>query len=177
MAPEYVIDGSFSMKSDVFSFGILVLEIICGKKNIGLYHIEKNLNLVGHAWTTWKAGEALELIDLNMKESCVISEVLRCLHISLLCVQQYPENRPSMASVILMLESHIELVQPKEHGFFPRNVPIGKDLCSSQKDPSSTNDPSCMRDTRQRTAGPFKPVIWGTGLKGHVFNAPVQVAD
>ncbi|KAL2327896.1 hypothetical protein Fmac_021323 [Flemingia macrophylla] len=140
MAPEYVVDGLFSMKSDVFSFGILVLEIICGKRNRGLYHKNKNLNLVGHAWTTWKDGKALELIDPNMKESYVISEVLRCLHISLLCVQQYAEDRPTMTSVILMLESHMELVEPKEHGFIPRNVSIEEYLCSSQKDTSSTND-------------------------------------
>ncbi|KAL2327885.1 hypothetical protein Fmac_021312 [Flemingia macrophylla] len=48
MAPEYAVDGLFSIKSDVFSFGILVLEIICGKRNRGLYHTDKNLNLVGH---------------------------------------------------------------------------------------------------------------------------------
>ncbi|KAL2327893.1 hypothetical protein Fmac_021320 [Flemingia macrophylla] len=140
MAPEYAVDGLFSIKSDVFSFGILVLEIICGKRNRGLYHADKNLNLVGHAWSTWKARKAIELIDPNMKESCVISEVLRCLHISLLCVQQYPEDRPTMASVILMLESHMELVEPKEHGFIPRNVPNEEDLPSSEKDTSLTND-------------------------------------
>ncbi|KAL2327897.1 hypothetical protein Fmac_021324 [Flemingia macrophylla] len=140
MAPEYAVDGLFSMKSDVFSFGVLVLEIICGRRNRRLYHTYKNLNLVGHAWTTWKGGKALELIDPNIKEACVISDVLRCLHISLLCVQQYPEDRPTMASIILMLESHMELVEPKEHGFIPRNVSVEKDLHSSQKDTSSTNN-------------------------------------
>ncbi|KAL2327890.1 hypothetical protein Fmac_021317 [Flemingia macrophylla] len=145
MAPEYVVDGLFSIKSDVFSFGILVLEIICGKRNRGLYHAYKNLNLVDHAWSTWKARKAIELIDPNMKESCVISEVLCCLHINLLCVQQYPEDRPTMASVILMLESHMELVKPKEHGFIPRNVPDEEDLPSSKKDTSSTNDTNSKR--------------------------------
>ncbi|KAK7405123.1 hypothetical protein VNO78_06319 [Psophocarpus tetragonolobus] len=48
MAPEYAVDGSFSVKSDVFSFGILVLEILCGKKSRGLYHTDESLNLVGH---------------------------------------------------------------------------------------------------------------------------------
>ncbi|KAL2326405.1 hypothetical protein Fmac_025463 [Flemingia macrophylla] len=140
MAPEYALDGLFSTKSDVFSFGILVLEIICGKRNRGFYHIDKNVNLVSHAWTTWKVGKALELIDPTMKESCVIFEVLRFLHISLLCVQQYPEDRPTMASVNFMLNSHMELVEPKEHGFIPRNVMVEEDLRSSQKNKRSTND-------------------------------------
>lgn len=48
MAPEYAIDGQFSIKSDVFSFGILLLEIISGKKNKGFYHMNHDLNLIGH---------------------------------------------------------------------------------------------------------------------------------
>ncbi|TKY66645.1 G-type lectin S-receptor serine/threonine-protein kinase SD1-1 [Spatholobus suberectus] len=139
MAPEYAVDGLFSVKSDVFSFGILVLEIVCGKRNRGRYHTDESLNLVGHAWTLGKAGRALELIDLNMEESCVISEGLRCIHVSLLCVQKYPEDRPTMTTVILMLESHMELVEPKEHGFISRNVVSEVDLPSNWKDTSSSN--------------------------------------
>ena len=48
MAPEYASDGLFSVKSDVFSFGILVLEIISGKKNRGFFQQDHNLNLTGH---------------------------------------------------------------------------------------------------------------------------------
>lgn len=48
MSPEYAIDGLFSMKSDVFSFGVMVLEIVSGKKNRGFSHPEHDLNLLGH---------------------------------------------------------------------------------------------------------------------------------
>jgi hypothetical protein len=48
MAPEYAIEGLFSIKSDVFSFGILLLEIVSGKKNRGFYHSDHSLNLIGH---------------------------------------------------------------------------------------------------------------------------------
>ncbi|KAL9277146.1 hypothetical protein ACSQ67_025303 [Phaseolus vulgaris] len=139
MAPEYAVDGLFSVKSDVFSFGILLLEIVCGKKNRGFYHTDGSLNLVGHAWTLWKKGRAMELVDSNKMESCIIAEVLRCLHVSLLCVQQYPEDRPTMASVILMLETQMELVEPKEHGFISRNVLAEEDLRLNSKDTSSSN--------------------------------------
>jgi hypothetical protein len=48
MAPEYAIDGLFSVKSDVFSFGILLLEILSGKRNRGVFHSDQSLNLIGH---------------------------------------------------------------------------------------------------------------------------------
>lgn len=48
MSPEYAVDGHFSVKSDVFSFGVLVLEIVSGKKNRGFYHPDHNHNLLGH---------------------------------------------------------------------------------------------------------------------------------
>lgn len=48
MAPEYAIDGLYSIKSDVFSYGVLVLEIITGKRNRGFCHPDHHLNLLGH---------------------------------------------------------------------------------------------------------------------------------
>ncbi|KAG5149668.1 hypothetical protein JHK82_016549 [Glycine max] len=114
MAPEYAVDGQFSIKSDVFSFGILLLEIVCGNQNKALSHENQALNIVGYAWTLWKEQNALQLIDSSIKDSCVISEVLLCIHVSLLCVQQYPEDRPTMTSVIQMLGSEMDMVEPKE---------------------------------------------------------------
>ncbi|KAK1582655.1 hypothetical protein Q3G72_017012 [Acer saccharum] len=77
MAPEYASDGLFSVKSDVFSFGILLLEIVSGKKNRGFYHPEHDLNLIGQAWKLWKEGNPLELIDSVFGESCNLSEAVR----------------------------------------------------------------------------------------------------
>ena len=48
MSPEYAMDGKFSVKSDVFSFGVLMLEIITGKKNRGFYHSNEDMNLLGN---------------------------------------------------------------------------------------------------------------------------------
>ncbi|KAL4271135.1 hypothetical protein GQ457_13G002880 [Hibiscus cannabinus] len=124
MSPEYVLDGLFSMKSDVFSFGVLVLEIVAGKKNRGFSHPEHNHNLLGHAWRLWMEKRPLELLDTGLRDSYDETEVLRCINAALLCVQQHPVDRPNMTSVLLMLCGESILPQPKQPGFFiERNLP------------------------------------------------------
>ncbi|XP_024161141.1 G-type lectin S-receptor-like serine/threonine-protein kinase At4g27290 isoform X2 [Rosa chinensis] len=139
MAPEYAADGLFSVKSDVFSFSILVLEIISGRRNKGFYHPDDSHNLIGNAWRLWNEGRPLELIDSWLESSCNLSDVLRCIQVSLLCVQHHPEDRPSMASVVIMLGSDIALTQPKQPGFFmEKEHEAGPDIGNE----SSTNETS-----------------------------------
>ncbi|KAF8090688.1 hypothetical protein N665_0469s0023 [Sinapis alba] len=128
MSPEYAMDGQFSIKSDVYSFGILILEIITGKKNSAIYN--ENSNLVGHIWGLWEKGEAREIIDTLMEaESYEESEVMKCVHIGLLCVQESASDRPDMSSVVFMLgHNAIDLPSPKHPAFTvgrKRNVKNG----------------------------------------------------
>lgn len=118
MSPEYVVHGEFSVKSDVFSFGVLVLEIISGRRNRGFAGESQSINLLGHVWKLYKEGRPLELIDGHLMDSRFISELLRLIHVALLCVQQCPEDRPDMPTVILMLTNDAILPQAKEPGFF-----------------------------------------------------------
>ncbi|PON49913.1 Tyrosine-protein kinase [Parasponia andersonii] len=136
MAPEYAIDGQYSVKSDVFSFGILMLEIVSGKKNSGVYHPNHdNLHLIGQAWEFWKEGRPLELTDEFLhSDSFTESEVLRCIHVGLLCVQQLPQERPNMSSVLLMLGDESALPQPKEPSFFLEKRTLDGNTSSSTND-------------------------------------------
>ncbi|TKY66685.1 Cysteine-rich receptor protein kinase 19 [Spatholobus suberectus] len=95
---------------------------------------------VFRAWKMWKENRAIELIDPNVGDSYIVSEVLRCMHVSLLCVQQHPDDRPTMHSVILMLGSEMELVEPKEPGFISKYILTEVNLQINQKDKSSTNE-------------------------------------
>ncbi|KAL5096568.1 hypothetical protein RYX36_000895 [Vicia faba] len=87
MSPEYAMGGYFSVKSDVFSFGVLVLEVLSGMKNRG-FHFSDDINLLGHAWRLWNKGKVLKLIDSSYAGSYSESEVIRCIHVGLICVQE-----------------------------------------------------------------------------------------
>ncbi|ONK65644.1 uncharacterized protein A4U43_C07F39190 [Asparagus officinalis] len=117
MSPEYAMDGIFSVKSDVFSFGVLILEIISGKKNKATYYAEPQLNLLSYAWKLWKEGKCLELLDESISSPDSIPEVVRCVQVGLLCVEERAEDRPDMSLVALMLGAKISLPQPKAPGF------------------------------------------------------------
>ncbi|XP_059316847.1 G-type lectin S-receptor-like serine/threonine-protein kinase At4g27290 [Lycium ferocissimum] len=119
MSPEYAVDGIFSIKSDVFSFGVLLLEIVSSNRNRGFVHQDHNLNLLGHAWKLYKEDRSLELTDEQLlANSCHFSQVLRSIEVGLLCVQQCPEDRPNMSSVVQMLSNENLLPKAKEPGFF-----------------------------------------------------------
>ncbi|CAL5405746.1 unnamed protein product [Camellia sinensis] len=157
MSPEYTIDGIFSVKSDVYSFGVLVLEIVSGKRNRGFSHPEHHLNLLGHVsfeqpisicvenlklllktvsisqvWKLCIEGRSRELVDPSVEELDNLSELVRAIHVGLLCVQQYPEDRPNMSTVVLMLGSEGGLPQPK-------HVLPEKGSSTSTREPGSDN--------------------------------------
>ncbi|XP_035835730.1 G-type lectin S-receptor-like serine/threonine-protein kinase At4g27290 [Helianthus annuus] len=126
MSPEYALDGLFSIKSDVFSFGILILEVLSGKRNRGFIDPENENNLVGHVWSLYTEGRSMELIDASCAESCHLPEAIRLINVALLCVQQKAGDRPNMSSVVLMMDSEGEMMQPKKPSFFiEKEFPVG----------------------------------------------------
>nr|CAJ86027.1 B0808H03.4 [Oryza sativa] len=104
MSPEYAMDGAFSVKSDTYSFGVILLEIVSCLK-ISLPRLTDFPNLLAYAWNLWKNDRAMDLMDSSISKSCSPTEVLLCIQIGLLCVQDNPNNRPLMSSVVSMLEN------------------------------------------------------------------------
>ncbi|THG17319.1 G-type lectin S-receptor-like serine/threonine-protein kinase SD1-29 isoform X1 [Camellia sinensis] len=122
MSPEYAMGGLFSEKSDVFSFGVLLLEIVSGTRNTSLHYQDQYLNLLGYAWQMWNKRRALDLMDESLDDSLSQTEAIRCIHIGLLCVQDHVANRPTMSAVVLMLSSEIEVPQPKQPIFTTQSL-------------------------------------------------------
>ncbi|XP_066363751.1 G-type lectin S-receptor-like serine/threonine-protein kinase B120 [Miscanthus floridulus] len=120
MAPEYAMEGSFSVKSDTYSFGVLLLEIVSGLKISSPHLLMDFPNLIVYAWNLWKDGKVDHLVDSFVVESsCLLDEVSRCVQIGLLCVQDDPSSRPFMAAVVSMLENRTTpLPTPKQPSYF-----------------------------------------------------------
>ncbi|KAL1567275.1 hypothetical protein AAHA92_02769 [Salvia divinorum] len=149
MSPEYAIDGLFSVKSDVFSFGVLVLEIVSGKRNRGFLLKDHNLNLLGHAWRLYLEDSSRKLLDPCLEEAFDFGQVERAIHVGLLCVQNSPDDRPSMSSVVFMLGNEVALPQAKQPGFFTeRDISI--DHSSSSSNPTVTHNELTITWTQGR---------------------------
>ncbi|KAK6918940.1 Protein kinase domain, partial [Dillenia turbinata] len=145
MSPEYALGGIFSVKSDVFSFGVVLLEIISGKRNSGFYQSSQTMSLLGYAWSLWVEQKALDLMDQILFESCDSAEVMRCINVGLLCVQDDPSDRPLMSNVVFMLSNEfVSLPEPKQPAFLLRRTPSS--TASSSTKPDTINQCSISEE-------------------------------
>ncbi|KAK5770869.1 hypothetical protein PVK06_047026 [Gossypium arboreum] len=177
MAPEYALDGLFSVKSDVFSFGIVVLEIISGKRNMRFYQVEDDapslvgyvsrddfkigfllhmalpsiaiLNIWVQGWRLWQEGKALDLMDERAGSNCNESEFMRCVHVGLLCVQEVPSERPTMGDIVLMLSGtqSSKLPIPKQPAYVIRR-PLSATASSYSNAETNTEITSSIEEGR-----------------------------
>ncbi|CAL5410890.1 unnamed protein product [Camellia sinensis] len=111
-----------------------------GKRNSGFYLTKHAPTLLAYAWRLWNEGKELEFLDPLLAGSCPVTEVVRCIHIGLLCVQEDPADRPNMSPVVVLLGSEsATLPQPRQPA-----VSVGR---IAHMKSSSTTDPSANQDT------------------------------
>jgi len=117
-APEYTSRGIYSLKTDVFSFGVIALVIISGRKNTIMEQQGDSIGtLVRDAWQLWNDGRLHELVDPILGgDGFEPAELMRYAQVALLCAQEEPTDRPTMSDVVALLnfESISLLPDPKQ---------------------------------------------------------------
>lgn len=123
LAPEYAIRGQLTRKSDIYSFGVLLLEIVSGKCNTDKLLPQEGQYLLRRAWELFESGELALLVDsvLNVDNDFDTEEACRFLKVGLLCTQQMLKLRPPMSTVVKMLQGEMEVDDKKimQPGFSP----------------------------------------------------------
>ncbi|TVU38667.1 hypothetical protein EJB05_12051, partial [Eragrostis curvula] len=138
MAPEYAMHGHYSVKSDVFSFGVLILEIITGRRCSGSHNFEESVDLLSLVWEHWTTDTIMEIMDSSLRENTPGDLLLKLIHIGLLCIQDNPVDRPMMSTVIVMLSSNtVSLQAPLKPVFFIPKSGTYSNLCS-ESEPAAT---------------------------------------
>ncbi|KAG2677674.1 hypothetical protein I3760_12G108400 [Carya illinoinensis] len=107
MAPEYAMRGYLTDKADVYSFGIVALEIVSGKSNTSHRLMEESLHLLDWALILKEKGNLLDLVDPRLGSNYRKEEVMRVIKVALLCTNVSASTRPTMSSAVSMLEGGV----------------------------------------------------------------------
>ncbi|XP_015892358.2 cold-responsive protein kinase 1 [Ziziphus jujuba] len=129
-APEYAIRGELSEKADIYSFGVLVLEIISCRKNTDLTLPSEMQYLPEYAWKLYEKSKVIDLVDPRMREDGFVEkDVLQAINVAFLCLQPHPNLRPPMSEIVAMLTCKVEMPgTPMEPAFLDRRRKEEKNL-------------------------------------------------
>lgn len=103
--PEYVRKGIYSTKYDVYSFGVLLLQIISGKRTSCYYGAHENITLLEYAYELWREGRGVEFVEPSLDDTTSPCKIMRCMQVALLCVQENSADRPSMLEIDSLLKN------------------------------------------------------------------------
>ncbi|KAK4602311.1 hypothetical protein RGQ29_011375 [Quercus rubra] len=133
-APEYAIHGQLSEKVDTYSFGVVVLEIICGRKTSEVQHAFDGEYLLERAWKLYENNKHSELVDETLNpEEYTAEEVKKMVEIALMCTQSPASVRPSMSEVVVLLKSKgsMENRPPTKPGYVDADRKVRGDTSTS----------------------------------------------
>lgn len=143
LAPELSRTGRATTSTDVFAFGVFLLEVVCGRRPVELLSPDEYLILVEWVISAWSRGDILETCDPNLGNDCVEEEVELSLKLGLLCSQPNPTDRPSMRRVLQFLNKDVPLpdlstVSLSSQSFMIRNAEGFDDFALSYSQASSS---------------------------------------
>ncbi|XP_054800774.1 putative serine/threonine-protein kinase [Prosopis cineraria] len=151
LAPEYASSGKVTRKSDVYSYGVLVLEIVSGLPVVDPYQDTERF-LVEKAWSAYEGGDVAKMVDAELKERWPEEEGARFLKVGLLCVQETAKLRPRMTQVVEMLSNKIDMA----------SVSISKPGVVADLRAIRIREPSHSSEVSSSGAATFATSIWSS---------------
>ncbi|MQM03728.1 hypothetical protein Taro_036506 [Colocasia esculenta] len=136
-ASNILLDASMNPKISDF---VLLLEIITGKRSTGFYPYKESMNLLGSVWHMWEEGRGSEVLDPSADGILGAPDVMKCMQVGLLCVQDDAAERPTMSSVVFML------------GKESASLPVPKLPAFATKSPNSVSDMGLLTTSKELTA-------------------------
>ncbi|XP_062148364.1 probable LRR receptor-like serine/threonine-protein kinase At5g10290 isoform X2 [Alnus glutinosa] len=145
IAPEYLSTGKSSERTDVFGYGIMLLELVTGQRAIDFSRLEEedDVLLLDHVKKLEREKRLDAIVDLNLNKNYNMQEVEMMIQVALLCTQSSPEDRPAMSEVVRMLEGeglaerweewqHVEVSRRQEYERLQRRFDWGEDSVYNQ---------------------------------------------
>lgn len=145
IAPEYLSTGRSSERTDVFGYGITLLELVTGQRAIDFSRLEEedDVLLLDHVKKLQREKRLDAIVDANLKQNYDAKEVEAMIQVALLCTQTSPEDRPKMTEVVRMLEGEglderweewqqVEVIRRQEYELMPRRFEWAEDSVYNQ---------------------------------------------
>ncbi|CAJ1855475.1 unnamed protein product [Sphenostylis stenocarpa] len=145
IAPEYLSTGKSSERTDIFGYGIMLLELVTGQRAIDFSRLEEedDVLLLDHVKKLQREKRLEVIVDCNLKKNYNIGEVEMIVQIALLCTQASPDDRPAMSEVVRMLEGeglaerweewqHVEVATRQDYERLQRRMNWGEDSINNQ---------------------------------------------
>nr|POE60091.1 l-type lectin-domain containing receptor kinase s.4 [Quercus suber] len=114
LAPELTRTGKPTKSTDVFAFGALLLEVVCGRRPIELKALPEELVLVDWVWEQWRLGAIFEVVDSRLEGEFDELEAVVLLKLGLMCSNNEPKARPAMRQVVRYLDGELPLPEAVE---------------------------------------------------------------